>query len=708
MEPSFPQHKPSPDPQDPRLRKLNPMSPSPVTVVSGLGASAAMTMQDSRAYNNVSDCKNAPDMTTVKEQSPLVQVTPSNGNKQANGASDSPSRQPLRVRQEADKHQTAQQSIQDKQRYHREEEKRREDFARGQVLSWLQPQAQPRAQPQPSQSQPQMQPRPQTQQQQQSQLQPQLHPQSRSQLQSQRQPQPPPQVHPQEQTQSQRQQRQPGKQQQQQDQEHTQTQPQPQFQKQPQPQFQKQPQPQHQQPQHSPDQQKPHEMTWTELDSQDSKAMTELQIRDINQLLREMSLLDLVRSDPPVFKDDANPTGEEIKALLQFYKEKSQKCCHLQATIHVRFVRIESSIRKLVTFDRTFMEKACKQLQERKEHTMVLLRNEMSALKMDIESLTEILAYMTEFDKSQEEQRRQEFETKCRTTIRWNPTIPEHDRLREIFGLEDIPVITGTDDIDYGQVGLRIFQSSPFLNLELPESISDTRIFNELICGIAAFIQEFEMYYREKLGVLFEHIAWKYMRYCLSRKSDIQDRYDGHILRVDKTAITWDHTKTFLRKAIGLDILRPHLIRKILTLTPKPKELFASFADRLTPLLDTAGVSDAETGLVVLSIVSLLSDFGVQVVLNEYGSLDAIPSLRDFLVLLSNTPNALGEPHTDRSHLFLLRYGGPRGAKLVRKDIQANRSEGPICWTVTTLKNQQAAAISSRETIVTTPLVLAH
>ena len=408
--------------------------------------------------------------------------------------------------------------------------------------------------------------------------------------------------------------------------------------------------------------------------------MTELQVRDINHLLKEMSLLDLDRSDPPEFKNDTDPTGEEIQALLLFYKENFRKYCHLKTTLHVRFTRIEDSIRKLATFDRTFLEKACKQLQERKEQTMVMLGNEMNGLRNDIESLTEILAYMTDFDMSQEEQARLELVTKCRTAIRWNPAIPEHDFLHAIFGLEDIPVIMGTDDIDYEGIELCDFEDPPSLSLDVPDFLVESAFVDRLVLNIYGFIIRFDLFYGRKLGILFEHLAWRYIVESLRvRYPDVQRRYTDHMLRIPRRARSWSQAKAALHKALGLDMLRPHLIREILLMTPEPKEQFASFATRIYPLLDVADIADTECGILIMSIVNILSDYGVQAVLNEYGSLDTIPSLRDFLRLLSNTPNALGEPRTDRTHLFFLRYGGSKGATMVRKAIQARDARLADC-----------------------------
>ncbi|KAF9896045.1 hypothetical protein BX616_008250, partial [Lobosporangium transversale] len=99
---------------------------------------------------------------------------------------------------------------------------------------------------------------------------------------------------------------------------------------------------------------------------------------------------------------------------------------------------------------------------------------------------------------------------------------------------------------------------------------------------------------------------------------------------------------------------------------PEKNDTIRSFAQRLLPLVEAAGIPDDGCYMLIKALCNHLSDVGFQAVIKEFGSVKSVSSLKEFLEFLEKTPGALGEKRTDDAHWFIQKYGGDAGEQYLR------------------------------------------
>ncbi|KAF9428308.1 hypothetical protein BGZ94_002815, partial [Podila epigama] len=211
--------------------------------------------------------------------------------------------------------------------------------------------------------------------------------------------------------------------------------------------------------------------------------------------------------------------------------------------------------------------------------------------------------------------------------VKWDKSNPEHCVLHKVFGEEYIPLVEGTDQIDYSKVKKKSLEDLPVLDLNV-SSFPVEDMIKEVALRIVRFRNAFELWCRWHLtDDLIDRLAWYYMPRALVKAGLAKD-YGDLIKELPIEERTWKQVVVCLNKVLKTEYLEVYLADKVLTARPKAGETFQDFARRLIRLVEAANFPGDGCSIFIKALKNHLPDVSVQATLKEYGSFDEIKSQR--------------------------------------------------------------------------------
>ncbi|KAG0345409.1 hypothetical protein BGZ54_005574, partial [Gamsiella multidivaricata] len=200
-----------------------------------------------------------------------------------------------------------------------------------------------------------------------------------------------------------------------------------------------------------------------EIDTNDLRQDTSKEVESLNRLLQMLAMEDEEEEEIEI-RNEGNPTKDDLLKLLQAYQNRLVKKTSGKGLLLVGFNDAKQRLRR-VQLDKSIKDDALQKLMEQKESLLKALMDEVDDLRKDIEELEDALkaAYgyvESKIVKVQEPKGN-------RITVKWNPSIPEHDALHRIFKEDNIPLLDDSDEIDYSKVKKKAFTGAPVLDLDV-------------------------------------------------------------------------------------------------------------------------------------------------------------------------------------------------------------------------------------------------
>ncbi|CAO3574730.1 unnamed protein product [Mortierella alpina] len=194
------------------------------------------------------------------------------------------------------------------------------------------------------------------------------------------------------------------------------------------------------------------------------------------------------------------------------------------------------------------------------EERLAALNEQYGSLRKDVNSLQ--LSIHQGFDEEVEDtpKRTRPVETPqpAKFSVKWDKNNPKHCALNHDFGEEYIPLIEGTNAVDYPKFKKRTFKDSPVLDLNV-SSIPTEDMVTEVAIRIVKFRDDFERWCRWHLqDDLMDKLAWNYMPSALSKAGLAKD-YQELIRELPIEERTWKQVIVFLSKALNTELLEAHL-----------------------------------------------------------------------------------------------------------------------------------------------------
>ncbi|KAF8923954.1 hypothetical protein EDD21DRAFT_392866 [Dissophora ornata] len=240
--------------------------------------------------------------------------------------------------------------------------------------------------------------------------------------------------------------------------------------------------------------------------------------------------------------------------------------------------------------------------------------------------------------------------------IKWDPADPVHVVLRANFGMEHIPIIKGTKDIDITRIKHFELKNQPELNLDIPGGLNELEAIVEVARRVIRFKGDIERALKLHLTeVLFDMLAWTYLPASLV-KIGLAEDFENLIGKYPVKERTWSCAIKCLNKAMKLDLISCNVADIVMKMRPMPGESIRAFSDRLVPLMEVAGIDDKDCYWMVKALGNYISDIGLQATINKYGSLSKVESLKEYLQFLMDTAGAINGPRTDHIDRLLLKY----------------------------------------------------
>ncbi|CAO3570251.1 unnamed protein product [Mortierella alpina] len=168
-----------------------------------------------------------------------------------------------------------------------------------------------------------------------------------------------------------------------------------------------------------------------------------------------------------------------------------------------------------------------------------------------------------------------------------------------------------------------------------------------------------------------DKLAWDYMPSALS-KVGLAKEYQELIRELPTEERSWKQVVICLNKALKTELLEAHLADEVLTARPKVGETFLAFTQRLNPLIEAAKFPDDRCAILIKALGNHLSDVGFQAAIKEYGSFDAVKSIKKYLEFLSKTPGAMEGSNTDHT-LYFLKKKQQQGSRLQEVEIRRQK-----------------------------------
>ncbi|KAF9935676.1 hypothetical protein BGZ70_006898, partial [Mortierella alpina] len=122
-----------------------------------------------------------------------------------------------------------------------------------------------------------------------------------------------------------------------------------------------------------------------------------------------------------------------------------------------------------IRLERSVLEDAIKKVTVMKEEMLAALMQQCESLRKDMDSLK--LSISQGYDEEAEETPKQDPPTEetqpAKFSVKWDKNDPEHCALHRVFGEDYIPLVEGTNKVDYSKVKKRTFKDSPVLDLNV-------------------------------------------------------------------------------------------------------------------------------------------------------------------------------------------------------------------------------------------------
>ncbi|KAF9555094.1 hypothetical protein EC968_009151, partial [Mortierella alpina] len=398
------------------------------------------------------------------------------------------------------------------------------------------------------------------------------------------------------------------------------------------------------------------------------------EVESLNELLAKFKLDDEEEDDPIVDGVD-DPSKEDLQSLFKFYEGRYKRRAKMVGVIHARFNATIREIRR-IRVDQALQEDATRKATAMKEEMLASLTQQCASLRKDMDSLkmSILQGYEGEEDQHSEQALQATESRPAKFSVKWDKNNPEHCALHRVFGEEYIPLIEGTNEVDYSKVKKRTFKDSPILDLNV-SSLPVEDMVQEVAVRIVKFRDDFERWCRWHLSDdLMDKLAWDYMPTALSKVGLAKD-YQELINELPIEKRTWKQVVVCLNKALKTELLEAHLADEVLTARPKVGETFLAFTQRLIPLVEAAKFPDDGCSVLIKALGNHLSDVGFQATIKEYGSFDEVKSIKKYLEFLTKTPGAMEGSKTDHTLYFIKKYGGKAGAQAASRSQVKPRSD---------------------------------
>ncbi|KAG0040833.1 hypothetical protein BGZ83_002422 [Gryganskiella cystojenkinii] len=358
------------------------------------------------------------------------------------------------------------------------------------------------------------------------------------------------------------------------------------------------------------------------------------------------------------FLDNGNEE-EKAKELLHDLERQLEWKTRMKRKLIFRYRHAENALTKLP--DLTLQERSQYAVKLREHKTLLQddLTRDIKSIEADVKDLKESNPELQSTQSGQD----QEKATIYPNSVKWDPKNRIHLALNRVLKEEYIPLVEGTNTIDFSRIRHKHFSGAPELELEVTAGTTSNKMINEIAVKVVAFRDAFKRHYIANLTEeLFEPLAWTYMPKALN-KARIAQEFTELIEEYQPAHRTWNAVQTCLYKAIKFENIEAHLADQVLRMRPRPNESVIEFSHRIKPLIDAASLSDADCALLARGLGNYLSDTGHAAVVKKYGSLAKVRSFKDFMKFLGNTPGALDGPKTDYVDFFLRNWGGEHGGK---------------------------------------------
>ncbi|KAF9898633.1 hypothetical protein EC991_010774, partial [Linnemannia zychae] len=226
------------------------------------------------------------------------------------------------------------------------------------------------------------------------------------------------------------------------------------------------------------------------------------------------------------------------------------------------------------------------------------------------------------------------------TAVPYDPALPFHAAIKRYFKITDIPTDPKTGEVHWVSIGGLADKGAPVLNLEssLKKASADTLV-TFVVRVVNAFLEQFEKYYRDKVGELFPYLAWHYMVAALV-PSDLQDLYADVIQPTPVAERDWDYVINVVEKIINIDDVRHHVKALLFQLRIEHEEPALSFVTRVRRIIRMAKAQDMGHHLSEL-IFQALPTNGREMVNQEFpGGISKLTDYDSLLNFLSRTASA--------------------------------------------------------------------
>ncbi|KAF9352461.1 hypothetical protein BGX34_012153 [Mortierella sp. NVP85] len=348
-------------------------------------------------------------------------------------------------------------------------------------------------------------------------------------------------------------------------------------------------------------------------------------------------------------------TVGDLKKLVESHEERRAKKIIARALLSARLHTAKVLLSE-IRLEKSIKEDAQKKLELQKEALSQTLSKEITELEGDLCSLKCALG-LSGWHKEDHPTPWTRSEEPNKISIQWNPSILEHDALHRIFKEDYIPLLEGSNEIDYSKVRKKVFIGAPSLDLDMSK-VPREDFMTTLVTKVFTFRDEFRRFYEWNLTVvLFDKMAWDYMAGPLTKVNGLANDYLELIEAAPMKERNWSKVAACLHKALRFELLEPSLADEILKTRPKKGENVLEFSQRLRPLMEAVEFSDS-CSLLIKALGNHLSDIGFRATIKEYGAFDKIKSMKEYLKFLENTPGAFDGPKTDHIPWLVNKYAG--------------------------------------------------
>ncbi|KAF9554521.1 hypothetical protein EC968_009598, partial [Mortierella alpina] len=241
------------------------------------------------------------------------------------------------------------------------------------------------------------------------------------------------------------------------------------------------------------------------------------EVNQLNELLANFRLVD-EEDDDFVVEGVDDPTKDELRILLTRYEGRLKSRAKMIGVIHARFNATVREIKR-IRLAQDLLEDATRKVTAMKDEMLAMLTQQCASLRNDMDSLKMSIhqGYEEDQDSCSERAPQADESLPAKFSVKWDKNNPEHCALHRVFGQEYIPLVEGTNEVDYSRVKKRTFKDCPILDLNV-SSLPVEDMVQEVAVRIVKFRDDFERWCRWHLSDdLMDKLAWDYMPHALSK-----------------------------------------------------------------------------------------------------------------------------------------------------------------------------------------------